>query len=143
MRLTGQRTTTPLNQQEPKKHSRSANRLRDHTLTGLQINLARLATVPSAQFATQAGSARPSGAAGGDLSGSYPNPTVVNSQQLAGKTLAQLTASTAFGTVNATDLVPNPDPGARTGDNHHPGANQRVGSGAHQRCFLSHERRSM
>ena len=40
-----------------KKHSLSANRLRNHTLTGKQINLKRIGTVPSAVDASHANTA--------------------------------------------------------------------------------------
>ena len=39
------------------KHSLSANRLRDHTLTGKQIDVSRLGQVPSARTADSAGTA--------------------------------------------------------------------------------------
>ena len=56
-----------------KKQSLSGNRLRNDTLTGTQINLSKLGTVPNANHANNA---PPTGHAGGELSGSYLNPTL-------------------------------------------------------------------
>jgi hypothetical protein len=46
-----------------KKHTLSGNRLRNHTLTGTQLNLKSLGTVPKAQTAVTANSAKVAGTA--------------------------------------------------------------------------------
>jgi hypothetical protein len=59
------------------KNAVTGVKIADNAVTGDDINEATLAKVPSAtaaDTATSAGSAPPSGAAGGGLSGSYPNP---------------------------------------------------------------------
>jgi hypothetical protein len=107
-----------------KKGSLSGNRLRAHTVTGTQIKVSTLGKVPSAALADSAThatsadsatsathatsadtatSAGPSGAAGGDLGGSYPSPTIASG--------AVGSAKIANGAVDTTKL--GAFPGAR------------------------------
>jgi hypothetical protein len=56
-----------------KANAITSPKVANNALTGADVNEATLATVPSA---TTAGTAAPSGAASGDLTGTYPGPTI-------------------------------------------------------------------
>jgi hypothetical protein len=54
----------------------TGTKVRDNSLTGADVLESSLGTVPSADHATSAGSATPSGPAGGALGGNFPNPSL-------------------------------------------------------------------
>lgn len=59
-----------------KPNAVTSPKVANNSLTGADIRETTLGTVPSAATATTAGSAAPSGAAGGGLAGTYPNPNI-------------------------------------------------------------------
>ena len=62
-----------------KNGSVTAAKVKRHSLTGAQINMKKLGTVPTARDAgraLKAGTAAPTGKAGGALAGTYPNPFI-------------------------------------------------------------------
>jgi hypothetical protein len=59
-----------------KANAITSPKVANNSLTGADLNEATLGTVPSATNATTAGTAAPSGAASGDLTGTFPGPTI-------------------------------------------------------------------
>jgi hypothetical protein len=80
-----------------KKNSLSGNRLRNHTITGTQVNLAKLGKVPTAAKADTAGTATTATSAG-----SATNATNANHASTADTATNATNATTATNATNAT-----------------------------------------
>jgi hypothetical protein len=91
-----------------KKNSLSGNRLKDHTLTGLQIKLSGLGTVPTARNADELGGKPPSaylgGGSGGGGAGTVgTNGVVKTGGSLNGTTVTLFTSGPFTVTMTCTD----------------------------------------
>lgn len=86
-----------------KKASLSGNRLRDHTLTGLQIKLSQLGTVPSAKNADELGGKPASAYGGGGGSAIGTNGVVKTAGSVNGTTVTLFTSGPFTVTMTCTD----------------------------------------